>query len=340
MLRQSPGLFLAIAFLCAGFAVSAQTDSLVLSNGNVIVGEIKSMDKGVLVIETDYSKNDFNVEWTGIREIYSTNRFLVTLMDGRRINGNLKSNAAGKVVIESIEGEKIETTLSELVYLKGLESDFWSRVHANIDLGLSFTRANNLRQYSVRSTVGYLADRWALDMYYNDNRSLQDSVEATKRTEGGISYKYYLQHDWFLMSAVNLLSNTEQALQLRTTAKLGGGKFMVHTNKSYWALGGGVSYNHESFSNETPERNSMEGFFGTELNLFDIGDLDLLSTWYVYPSFTEAGRWRSDFKFDTKYDLPLDFYIQLGLTMNYDNQPAVQGNELDYVFQVSFGWEL
>ena len=33
-------------------ATQAQKDSLVLKNGDVIVGEIKSMDKGVLTIET------------------------------------------------------------------------------------------------------------------------------------------------------------------------------------------------------------------------------------------------------------------------------------------------
>ena len=35
--------------------LKAQKDSLVLKNGNIIVGEIKSLDKGVLTIETDYS---------------------------------------------------------------------------------------------------------------------------------------------------------------------------------------------------------------------------------------------------------------------------------------------
>jgi hypothetical protein len=46
-----------------------------------------------------------------------------------------------------------------------------------------------------------------------------------------------------------------------------------------------------------------------------------------------------DFAFDTKYDLPLDFYIRLGLTLNYDNQPVEGAGETDYVFQTSFGWE-
>src|SRR6187399_2894799 len=87
----------------------AQHDSLILKTGDIIVGEIKSLDKGVLVIETDYSKSDFTIEWSGIKEIYSKSIFLVTLTDGRRINGYVQSLDAGKkVTITTTTGEKIE----------------------------------------------------------------------------------------------------------------------------------------------------------------------------------------------------------------------------------------
>jgi hypothetical protein len=74
--------------------------------------------------------------------------------------------------------------------------------------------------------------------------------------------------------------------------------------------------------------------------MFDVGDLDLLSSFYIFPSLTETGRLRYDFRIDSKYDLPYDFYIKLGLTLNYDNRPAVEGNETDYVFGFTVGWEL
>jgi len=38
---------------------NAINDSLVFKNGNILVGEIKSMDKGVLIFKTDYSDKDF-----------------------------------------------------------------------------------------------------------------------------------------------------------------------------------------------------------------------------------------------------------------------------------------
>jgi len=319
----------------------AQHDSLILKSGDKIVGEIKSMDKGVLTIETGYSKSDFTIEWSGIREIYSKTIFLVTLTDGRRINGYVQSLDAGnKVTITTTKGEKIESLLDDIVFLKGVKSDFWSRVKANLDVGLSFSKANNLNQLNINSRIGYLADKWQLDLYFNTNTSSQDSVETTKRMDAGVTYKYYLQKDWYLLVAPSFLSNTEQSLKLRTTGKLGSGKFFIHTNKAYWGASGGLSFNAETFNNGNPKRNSLEAYAGTELNLFDIGDLNLFSSLFIYPSLTESGRLRADFKFDAKYDLPMDFYVKLGLTINYDNQPAVTGNETDYVLGFTIGWEL
>lgn len=331
--------YILLTVLCLQEA-NAQHDSLILKNGNTIVGEIKSMDKGVLTIETDYSKTDFTIEWSGIKEIYSKTIFLITLTDGTRIDGAVNSTRDGnKVTIVSKDGQTREALLDQIVFLKGVKSDFWSRLKLNIDMGLSVTKANDLKQLTINSNVNYLADKWQLDAYFSKLTSSQDSIESTERTDAGISYKYFLPKDWFLAASVNFLSNTEQALRLRTIGKLGGGKFMIHTNKTYWAASAGVSFNNESFTNSTPSRNSMEGYVGTELNMFDVGDLTLLGSLFVYPSFTESGRWRTDFKIDTKYDLLLDFYVKLGLTLNYDNRPAVVGNETDYILAFTVGWE-
>ena len=73
--------------------------------------------------------------------------------------------------------------------------------------------------------------------------------------------------------------------------------------------------------------------------MFDIGDLSLLTKAMAYPSITEAGRWRADFNFDMNYDLPLDFYIKLGFSLNYDNRPVEGASETDYVLHTGFGWE-
>ena len=333
-------MIILVCHLLAGVAL-AQQDSLVLKNGNTIVGEIKSLESGVLIMETDYSESDFSIKWDAIKEIFSKNRFLITTIDGRRLNGSFQSTGDGtKVRIETDEGGQLETSFEEIVSLIGVKSDFWSRASASIDLGLSLTKANSLRQFAVRSDVGYLADRWQLNFFYDDLRSDQDDVEQTRRTEWGPSFKYFLKKDWFLNTSLNFLSNTEQAIDFRTTAKVGAGKDLIHTSKTILGLGAGLSYNNESFTNDAESRSSMEGYLGLEANLLDRENFSLTSGLFVYPSFTESGRWRSDLSLDTRYDLPLNLYIKMGGTLNYDNQPAISGNETDYVFMLSVGWGL
>ncbi|MCG8309395.1 MAG: DUF481 domain-containing protein [Cytophagales bacterium] len=319
----------------------AEPDSLIFTNDNYMVGEVKTMNKGVLMAETSFSDKDFAIEWEGIKEIYCTTFFLITLSDGRRFNGTISTSGPGTLKILEEDGSETEVAHNEIVFMDDVDRGFWSQLYASIDIGLDLTKANNFRQVSMRSTLGYRAQRWTLDGTFNTLNSSQDETEDIKRTDGGVGFVYFLPKDWYLVTSVDFLSNTEQKLDLRTTTKAGLGKFVLHTNRKYWGFNGGLNYNNEDFSSADSDRNSLEGFLGTELNLFDIGDLSLFTKLVAFPSFTESGRWRADFNIDTKYEMPFDddFYIKIGLTFNYDNRPVAGASDTDYVFHSGFGWE-
>lgn len=318
----------------------AQPDSLIFKNGNYIVGEIKSLERNTLKIETDYSDDDFTIEWDGISEIYTHTLFLITLTNGSRYNGSINSIETGGISIITDEGDNIQVSADEIVYLDDMDQGFWSQLYASIDIGFDLTKSQNLRSFSMRSNAGYIARRWQLDGTFNRMTSRQDEVDDIERTDGKVTFKYFLPNDWYPTASVDFLSNTEQQLDLRTTAKLGFGKYVIHTNQLYWGFTVGANYNDEDYTPpDLEDRHSWEGYMGTELNLFNVGDLSLVTYLLAYPSFTESGRWRSDFKFDAKYDLPFDFYIKAGFDLNYDNQPAEGSPKVDYVLHTGFGWE-
>ena len=106
-------------------------------------------------------------------------------------------------------------------------------------------------------------------------------------------------------------------------------------------LAGGLAWSYEKYSDELNDtRNSAEAFIAAEYKIFDLGDLELGTKLFAFPSLTEVGRFRSDFNINVKYDLPLDIFIKLNYTLNYDNQPAIGAPDNDYVFQTTLGWEL
>jgi len=320
----------------------AQNDSLIFSNGTMMVGEIKNMNRGVLTIETDYSDSDFQIEWAHVSEIYSTREYIVSLDNGKRLTTKIITDQADKTkLLLNQNGTKLIIPTGHIVYIKPLEKRFIDKLNASLDLGYSLTKANNLRQFSMRSNVGYLTDNWSTDASFDAVSSEQDSIAATQRTEGNIGYNYFIGNNWYTLFSVNFLQNTEQKLKLRSTPKIGMGNYIIQTNAIYWGLFGGAAWNIESFTEaDEPDRKSAEAYIGSELNMFDMGDLNLLTKISVYKGITESERWRADFKIDFKYDLPLDFYIKLGYTHNYDNRPIEGAAGTDYVFQTTFGWEL
>lgn len=340
LMKSKTAIIITILSLISVCAFS-EPDSLIFNNSNYVVGEVKSMNKGVLIVETPFSDKDFAIEWEGIKELYCKSYFLITISDGRRFNGTISTSGAGTLTIAENDGNETEVPHKDIVYMDDIDTGFWSRLKFSIEIGLDLTKANNFRQVSMRSTLGYNAERWNLDGSFSTLNSTQDETDDIQRTDGSVAFRYFLPKDWYLVTSVNVLSNTEQKLDLRTTAKAGLGKFVIHTNRKYWGFSGGINYNNENFSSDDSDRNSMEGFFGTELNLFDVGDLNLSTKLIAYPSFTESGRWRSDFNIDTKYDMPFvdDFYVKIGLTYNFDNQPVAGASETDYVFYTGFGWE-
>jgi len=149
--------------------------------------------------------------------------------------------------------------------------------------------------------------------------------------------------------------NSYKSLENELKQTIHSGYFIRRTNSLYWNVGVGVAFTSETYSpvfnpedgttTTAPSRKSVEGFLGTEINLYDIGDLNLLTTIVVYPTIVsddsvEPGRVRTDFRFDAKYDDIFidDFYVRAGFTLNYDNRPVEAGKEVDYIFTTGFGW--
>ncbi|WP_435138632.1 DUF481 domain-containing protein [Formosa sp. A9] len=323
-------------------SIYAQKDTLVLKNNDKIIGDIKEMSKGVLTFETDYSDSDFKISWKDVVIVHSQQMYLMTLSDGRRVNSSLETKPGDSTNVSIVYNQKpITIPINDVVYIKALEEGFLSRLDASLSVGFNFAKTNNLTQFSVLSNLGYTADKWGVTGSYNSVRSNQDDVDETHRTDARIGGKYFLKHDWFTLANVNFLSNDEQLLKLRTSTQGGIGKYFVHSNRVYFATGTGLAWTNENYIDPTINtQNSLEAFLSLELNMFDYDDISLYSKFVVYPSLTEKDRVRTDLNLNVKYDLPLDFFIQLGLTHNFDSKPVEGAARTDYVFQTTFGWEL
>jgi hypothetical protein len=344
-------LLISFLFLLSGFlfslSVNAQTDSLVMKNGDVMVGEIKKLRLGIVQIETAYSDDDFTIEWDQVKYIKSDQIFLVTMSKGLRYNGSIESDTvrAGMVVIHDRDIGDVTVDMMDIFFFKTVDQTFISRLDLSVSLGYTLTKANNSNQTNFRFDAGYLSNTIGVNLYFNRVSNFQqadDSVRiSSNRTEGGANFQFFLIRDWFAGVGTELLQSSEQKLKLRALTKAGIGNYLVSNQVHYLILGGGGAWNFEEFEDPAQaDRNSFEVYAGMEYNIFDMGDLDLKTSLFAYPGITEWGRFRSDLSLDLKYEFISDFFVNLGFTLNYDNQPVNNVDNVDYVFQTTVGWEL
>ncbi len=70
-----------------------------------------------------------------------------------------------------------ESQISDIVFLRKIDQDFWGNVNASLSVGYNFTKANDLSQFSIRSNLGYRAKRWSASTRYNQIISSQNEAD-------------------------------------------------------------------------------------------------------------------------------------------------------------------
>jgi hypothetical protein len=336
-----------LLIIIGGFAeLKAQQDTIIMVSGEILLGEIKLYDNGIVTIETGYSDSDFKVEGDKVEQISTFHKYVILTAQGKRYYGSLASDKDNPsiVLINDAEKGRSKEQLKDILFLKKIDQTFWSRLDFLISIGYTLTKANNNQQFSGNLKTGYTSSKFKSDLSIGAIRTFQEDEEytsRTSRTDAGLGFLFFVVKDWFAVARTDLLQSSEQQLNLRAITKGGIGNFVLKTNRMNLGLAGGAAWNYENYSQSTAnDKNSAEAFAALEYNIFDIGDLDLLTKLVAYPSLTERKRFRTDFSFNMKYEFKRDFFINLGLDVNYDNQPAEGSSPFDYVLQTTFGWEL
>lgn len=334
-------LLLLLTFIISLSSI-AQNDTIISIDNNVLRGEIKNLDKGVLSFETSYSDSDFKIEWLKIKMIISDKKFRIVNTDGERFFGSIKKDTIhNKMIISDEEKGFVVSKIEDIVYLKQIdEGSILDVMNLALDLGYSFTKSNNLHQFNGSLKADYYRNKWGVALTYNSIQNYQDNAPNTERYTTNIDFKYFMKNDYFLSALADYYSNTEQQLNLRSTYNISIGHYFKRTNKVYFNASIGIAYNLENYVEGIENTESFEGSAKIEYNMFDVGDLNMFTSITAYPSFTEKGRFRAVSNLTVKYDLPRDFYVKTSYDYNFDNKAVEGATESDYVFTFGLGWEL
>jgi len=136
-----------------------------------------------------------------------------------------------------------------------------------------------------------------------------------------MSSRRYFQHHYSFQGQIGISSNNELNLKKRYYLNLTGGKDFIHTYRSLFYTGLGLSGNSETTLDLNNVSYNLEGVFMINYEFYKRTDpkVNITTKFDTYPGITIKGRWRFDASLDARIEVFNDFYIGANVYDNFDN---------------------
>jgi putative salt-induced outer membrane protein YdiY len=317
----------------------APPDLVEIRDGDRVSGLIRSYSKGRLIVMTDY-EGDVSVKWNKIISIASAHQYDVETLDGVHHFGSLSpSDPIGSLRLTSSSGQVETIGFFSVARIAPIYQSFWRRIDGTLDLGLNYSYASSLTQFSLGSNATYRRPKFAL---LGDLSLFYSHQHDTSSQRGSLAFQYqlFLKDRWFYAGLLGFEQNHDLGLNLRSSLGVGFGRAFIQTNRTTLAALVGVDGNRET-STSGERTTNAEAVASVRYSTFTY---DFPKVWFdVYldflPSLSESGRYRLDAEAKFKRELIRDFYLSIAAYFNYDSKPpSSQAHKTDWGPIVSIGW--
>lgn len=333
--------------LLAFLSVPAQAkrkDVVIMNNGDHLTGQIKSLQNGLLYVETDYASGKIGLDWDQVQSVESTATYRIVMNNGQRLEGKIEKHVgeqgkAGDFLIHEAT-EEVQVPSAEIVSLDTKKPTFWRELQGAINFGYSFTSGNNQTTVNADTSAAYQTPGWKVATSLDSTFSGQSGATKTNREDLQGMFTKFLNRNSFVVALSDFLHSSQQDLNLRTTLGGGYGRYLKRTTNSNLAWLGGFVYIHESFGTAAgqPSDQNIEAVVGLQYNYirFNFGELN--SQVRVFPGLTDAGRVRLTTNNSLSIKLRNNFYLVFTLWDNFDSQPPATARKNELGTSAGIGW--
>jgi hypothetical protein len=339
MSKPTKVMLLLLLLLGQPLAMADKTDVVILHNGDRVTGEIKKLEAGLLQFSTD-TMGTVNIEWRFIAEIESEKYQTVETTDGQRWLGRLQKPEEGEGLILETSRGPMDIDPANIVAAWPVEATFWDKLNLDLSAGIDYAKSTKITNTNFAGDFSYQTESRLFQSALRSYITQQDQGDDQKRNSLNGTYQYFLPNLKFRTIMAGLESNEALGLDLRVYGGAGVGKYFRKTNNVWFSGTVGLSATQENPVN-APSQTNLEAVGDLRYQYFRFASpkRSLDSQLTVYPSLTDGGRWRSDFRTTFRFEMIEDLFWALETYANYDSAPLSEGAEkLDYGITSSVGW--
>ncbi len=333
-------LLISLLLLITSPVFSARTDELVLDNGNVITGEIKSLQQAKLKFKTDQADTLY-LKWKFVHSVTSSNFFEVKNQRGEFFYGMLSAGTEERKLVIIGPAETVVLDMSKVVAILPIKQTFLGRVSGSFNLGTSFTSADNIWQYSVESDATYRQPKYQASITLSSIQTRQEDRDTILRDTLDFSYSRHYKNRYFGTGMLTFSRNSELGIDFRTQISYALGRSFIQTNRSRFSGSAGLAIIRETPAGGEPNDRYLSGIFGARYHffLYNFPKTDIAVEISLLPGITDWPRVRGEFNATLKREIITDFTINFSAYDSYDSDPPTDAvANHDYGVILSIGW--
>ncbi|HEY4965081.1 MAG TPA: DUF481 domain-containing protein [Puia sp.] len=319
-------------------ASAQEKDTIILYNGQILIGEVQQSNLGVISID-DIDMKIVNIKLFKIKRLVIRERFKIETIGKEFYFGSMRTtDREGWVDIHTVDGATIPLHITHIFELISLEHGFFRRMNGNISAGLSFTKSSGIGQINFSAFADYPTKLFDYQLSLNSIGSIDSGRFSRDNENAQLLVTYDLTSSWFLATSLQYQRNLELSIDSRYLLMTGAGnKLFIRKNWRLMAITG-ISVSEEN----STEGTSSSALFEVPISLifnfyrFQNPDIQITSTQTVYFSLTQQGRVRFNSNTSFAWQLIRYFYLNISPYTNFDNQPP-GGSSTNFDYGIVLG---
>ncbi len=317
-----------------------KTDTIVHLNGNILLGEIKKLDNGIVTFKMD-GMGTIKFKLDKINTFSSKKHFQVVMKHGIQYYGTFDTSGVNRNVKISLLNGSEALNVEEIVEMYPIKKNFWLRTSGVFSLGFNFTKGSDIANLTSSGKLSYRNRKTFSEINWSDNTTFQADTINSNKTDLSLNVQRLLVKKWYFGLNTEGSSNSELGYDMRI---LGGASIINYLIQNYHNrlfVSLGASANREWANDATDPTNNIEGLLGLNYHFFKYTDPEINITTYIntYPNFSVEGRWRINYYLDARVEIINDFHVGINFYYNFDSKPiSVDASKDDYGITTTFSY--
>ena len=319
---------------------SLAADTVHLTNGDHLTGQIESLTSAKLTFQTTYA-GTLTIEWNHIATLSTSEPFVVEFISGVTATGTISSPEPGTLQI----GANLPTPVTQVVAIRkeaasAKRGGFLASWNGRTDVGYTFVRGNTrIDNLTINFEPEWKTSINRIRTQVQSLYSVQDDAASSNMHRVQTRYDRFLSPRTFIFAQGRVETDQREKLDLRTSQGVGLGMEFLLDPLTQLSILGGMTFLQEDFQHLDTQLNA-QAVAGVEFETARLVPFVIGSKSQFLPILTD-GRYRLEWSANIRIPLLGGFNLGLQMFDNFDSDPPqtnVKKNDFGVISTFGFAF--